>query len=384
MAPSEREQRRRRQRRVVIVACIVAAVLVLALVAIGLLVRDDSNDEPGAFRTEAATTVDETTSTEPTTTTTTRGRRGSGEPVTFAFAGDVHFEGHLAASLAAGPEGLLAPIAPVLSRADVAVVNLETAVTDRGTPATKEYVFRTSPAAFTALRGAGVDVVSMANNHGLDYGPVGLEDSLAAESATQFPVIGIGRNAAEAYSPFRIVVRGQRVAVIAATQVLDENLAAAWTATDTQAGMASAKNGDALVAAVAAARADTDTLVVFLHWGVERQTCPSSTQQELARRLADAGADIVVGSHAHVLQGAGRLDSTLVAYGLGNFVFYNESGPAGISGVLEVTATGRKIDGYSWVPARLRNGVPVPLDGAPADADRAAWTALRDCTGLAL
>ena len=365
----------------VIVACIVAAVLVAALVAAGLLLRDDRDDERGGFRTEAATTTDETAATAPATSTTL-GRRGTGEPVTFAFAGDVHFEGHLAASLAADPGGLLAPIAPVLGRADVAMVNLETAITDRGTPAPKEYVFRTSPHAFTALRGAGVDVVSMANNHGLDYGPVGLDDSLAAAGAAQFPVIGIGRNATHAYTPFRTIVRGQRIAVIAATQVLDDNLIAAWTATDTRAGMASAKNADALVAAVTAARADTDTLAVFLHWGVESQTCPSTTQQKLARRLADAGADIVVGSHAHVLQGAGRLDSTLIAYGLGNFVFYNEAGASGISGVLEVTATGRDIDGYSWAPARLRNGVPVPLDGPQAEADRAAWTALRACTGL--
>ena len=97
------------------------------------------------------------------------------------------------------------------------------------------------------------------------------------------------------------MIKGQRIAVIGATQVLDDNLITAWTATDTQAGLASAKEVPRLVAAVQAARATNDTVVVFLHWGVEKQTCPSASQQELARTLVDAGADIVVGGHAHRL-----------------------------------------------------------------------------------
>ena len=367
---------RRRQRRAIIIACLLAIVLVAAAVVVGLLLRDD---EAAGVRTEP----DDPSTTTSTPPTTTRGPRGSGEPVTFAFGGDVHFETHLGAALASDPNGLLAPIAPVLGAADIAVVNLETAITNRGTPAAKEYVFRAPATAFTALRAAGVDIASMANNHGVDYGPEGLADSLAAAAAADFPLVGIGRDAKAAFTPHRTVVRGQRIAIIGATQVLDDNLIGAWTATATQPGLASAKDVRPLLAAVRDARADTDTLVVFLHWGVERATCPSATQQTLAAELVDAGADIVVGSHAHVLQGAGRLGRAVVAYGLGNFVFYNESGAAGVSGVLEVTATGRDIDGYRWVPARLRNGVPVPLTGDAAEADRAAWSELRACTGLA-
>ena len=167
----------------------------------------------------------------------------------------------------------------------------------------------------------------MANNHGMDYGPAGLEDSLTAKASSGFPVIGIGHNAAEAYAPFRTEIKGQRIAVIGATQVLDDNLITAWTATDAQGGLASAKDVPRLVAAVQEARATSDTVVVFLHWGVEQQTCPSASQQQLARALVDAGADIVVGSHAHRLQGAGRLDAAFVGYGLGNFAFYTRSGP---------------------------------------------------------
>jgi poly-gamma-glutamate synthesis protein (capsule biosynthesis protein) len=126
-------------------------------------------------------------STAATTTTTTA---GGGQPVTIAFAGDIHFEGVLHAKLAANPSAVLAPIAPVLGSADLTVANLETAVTDRRTPA-EEFTFRAPATALTALA-RGIDVASMANNHGLDYGP-SLQDSLAARNERP-PIIRIGNS----------------------------------------------------------------------------------------------------------------------------------------------------------------------------------------------
>jgi poly-gamma-glutamate synthesis protein (capsule biosynthesis protein) len=372
-----------------ILVTIFAVLVVAGAVAAGtvLWVGDDSDDggvaasDSGAASSRAPDPT--STTLPPPTTTTTIGRRGSGQPVTFAFAGDTHFEGALSNKLAADPSSVLAPIAPVLGAADLTVANLETAVTEGGAPAAKEFTFRAPPSALTALAGGGIDVASMANNHGMDYGPAGLEDSLAAEASSGFPIIGIGHNATEAYAPYTTVIKGQRIAVIGATQVLDDNLITAWTATDTQGGLASAKEVPRLVAAVQAARATNDTVVVFLHWGVEKQTCPSQSQQELARTLVDAGADIVVGSHAHRLLGAGRLDSAFVGYGLGNFAFYTPGGPGTETGVLKVTATGRDIEGYEFSPAVIRQGVPRPLDGVAAAAATNAWNGLRGCTGLA-
>ncbi len=206
----------------------------------------------------------------------------------------------------------------------------------------------------------------MANNHGIDYGPDGLVDSLAAKSVAPIGVVGIGANATEAYAPWRTEVRGQRIAVLGASDVIDGALIPRWTATDTQAGIASAKGPDELrlVAAVIAARADSDTVVVDLHWGEEGTECPTPRQEELAQSLVDAGADIVVGSHSHRVETAGRLGGALVDYGLGNFVFYNERGTSGVTGVLAVTATGRDIDAYSWKPARIRGGIPNPPERA--------------------
>jgi len=152
-----------------------------------------------------------------------RGPLGSGQTVTFAFAGDCHFadqwdtEGGavytgvpvLADRVREDPTKVLAPIAPVLSGADLTMVNLETAITARGEPVPgKNFHFRSPAESFIALKAAGVDVVNMANNHALDYGPVGMEDTFAAIASSKLPVVGIGHNATEAYRPYRTVIKG--------------------------------------------------------------------------------------------------------------------------------------------------------------------------------
>jgi poly-gamma-glutamate synthesis protein (capsule biosynthesis protein) len=257
-------------------------------------------------------------------------------------------------------------------------------ITERGTPGPKEYTFRAPVSAFEALRAGHVDVVTMANNHGVDYGPEGLADTLAARDATGFPVVGLGRDAAEAYAPWRTEIKGQRVAVFGASEVIDNFARESWRATDTQAGMASAypEAVDLLLEQVRAARADSDTIVVYLHFGRELESCPNDRQKALVQRLTEAGADLVVGSHAHRLQGGGRYGEAFADYGLGNFVFYNDTGAAAQTGVLLVTATGRRVDGYEWRPARVRGGVPVLLQGPEADQAVAEWDALRGCTDL--
>ncbi|MGH3066305.1 MAG: CapA family protein [Gaiellaceae bacterium] len=303
--------------------------------------------------------------------------------VVLAFGGDVHFEGALAEKLAADAAGVLAPIEPVLSDADLAIVNLETAVTTGGKPAAKQFVFSAPPSAFAALRGGGVDVASMANNHGMDFGRSGLLDTLAAARRHRFPVIGIGLDDQQAYRPFRRTINGQRIAVIGATQVLDDELISSWTAGRGKPGLASAKDVPRLVRAVRGARRTADTVVVFLHWGVERDRCPTADQRTLARKLVAAGADVIVGGHAHRLQGAGRMGKALIGYGLGNFAWSSTSELSTRTGVLFVTVTGRELNGYRWVPARIVDGVPRPLAGAERRRELASWRSLRGCTGLA-
>ena len=323
----------------------------------------------------------ETVATKPRASVSNRARH-AGRPVELAFGGDVHFEGAIGAELRSTPDLLLASISPVLRGADLAVVNLETAITTRGAPTAKAFVFRAPPSAFSALSAGGVDVASMANNHGLDYGATGLRDSLAAARRYRFPVVGIGLNAAQAYRPFRRTINGQRIALIGATQVLDDELISAWTAGPNKPGLASAKDVPRLVQAVRQARATSDTVIVFLHWGTELQQCPSPDQRTLAKQLVAAGADVIVGGHAHRVQGAGRMGKALVGYGLGNFVWYGTSELSTQTGVLLVTVDGRKVIGYRWEPARIVDGTPRPLVGSERRAQIATWRSLRGCTGL--
>lgn len=395
-------RRRRRLRYVIGGLAILAGAGVGVIWLTGIAVVSPSEDEPDGASvapatdaSTAGTALPSTTAAVPTTavpttavpaTTTTAVRDpllGNGRQVTLAFAGDTNFEGVIAQRLAADPVSVFGSTTPVLAGADLTVVNMETAIGVGGSPAPKEFTFQAPPEALEAFRAAGVDVVSAANNHGMDFGLPSLVETLAAEQTSGFPIIGIGRDENEAYAPYVADVKGQRVAVIAATQVLDASLLDLWTAGPGKPGLASAKRVDRLVAEVEAARSSADTVVVFLHWGIEGETCPSTTQQELALRLTAAGADVIVGGHAHRVQGGGRMGTAVVHYGLGNFAFYSAGGEGARTGIFEVTITGRRVDGYEWVPARIVDRQPRVLTGAEAQEASDHWESLRGCTGLA-
>jgi poly-gamma-glutamate capsule biosynthesis protein CapA/YwtB (metallophosphatase superfamily) len=374
-----RRQRRRRTRRRVALTTTVVVVLTAAGAGAYVAFHDGGSTASASPRVRSTPSSSTTTTLPPTTTTAPRDpRRGNGQAVTLAFGGDTHFEADLRTKVLADPNGgFLGPIAPTLQGADLAMVNLETSVADTGTPLVKQYVFHAPAAAFSALRAAGVDVVTMGNNHGTDYGQAGLDQTLADIKGAQFPVVGIGANEDQAFTPFRTEIKGQRIAVFGAAQVIE-----GLVASPTGGGVASARDLTRLIAGIQAVRADSDTVVVYLHWGVEGDTCPEADQKATAQQLIAAGADVVVGSHSHRQEGGGRLGTGFVDYGLGNFIWYNESGVSGTTGVLLVTVTGRDTDSYRWVPARIQGGVPTPLTGPAADQSAAAWTGLQACAGL--
>ncbi|MFC5003710.1 CapA family protein [Dactylosporangium cerinum] len=298
--------------------------------------------------------------------------------LTLAFGGDVHFTERTAALLK-NPATAFGPLAGELSAADLAVVNLETAVTTRGTPEPKEFHFRAPQSAYEAVKAAGVDAVSIANNHALDYGRVGFADTLDGAAAAGVPVFGGGRTIDEAYAPLILTVRGVRVAIVGFSQI--HTLAESWKAGPTTSGIALAWDVPRAVAAVKAARDRADLVVVFNHWGTETDSCPNANQKSFAAALADAGADMIIGAHAHVLQGDGWLGRTYVAYGLGNFVWYVGSAD---TGVLKVRVRGRSVVGADLVPAVVSGtGQPKPVTGAAATALLKRFTDLRRCTGLA-
>jgi poly-gamma-glutamate synthesis protein (capsule biosynthesis protein) len=301
--------------------------------------------------------------------------------VTLAFAGDVNFAGRTA-RLLGRPATAFGPVTAVLRSADFTAVNLETAVvTSGGTPQPKTYHFRAPPAAFTALRDAGIDLVTMANNHVLDYGQAGLTQTLAAARAARFPYVGIGINAATAWAPYLTTIKGITIAIIGVSQVAE--LASSWVATGTRPGEANAIDLGRTLAAVRSAKRLASVVIVFMHWGTEGEACPDQAQLSLARELAAAGASIIVGAHAHMLQGSGWLGRTFVAYGLGNFLWWEHSYSTA-TGVLELTLHPHAPLTARFIPATVSGtGQPVADRGAAARQAAARYASLRACAGLA-
>jgi poly-gamma-glutamate synthesis protein (capsule biosynthesis protein) len=303
---------------------------------------------------------------------------------TIAFAGDVHFSGRVRPRLDRDPATVFAQAAPVLRKADLTMVNLETAITTGGIAQPKLYHFRAPAAAFTALRDAGVDLVTMANNHAADYGLPGLHDTLAAIKNSHFPVVGVGANADRAFAPYTTTLNGVRVAIFGADQVHDETTLSLFSAGANSPGVANAYS-PRLITAVQHAKAAAYVVIVYLHWGIEYQTCPSNDQSALAGELSRAGASAVIGTHAHVLQGAGwRAGGTYVAYGLGNYLWWMSFGNnQDDNGVLTLTFKRSKVVADRFEPSHLDSrGVPLPAAGAEKRHLDAEWKADRQCTDL--
>ena len=295
------------------------------------------------------------------------------------FAGDVHFTGRTL-GLLRNPPTAFGSIAPVLRDADLTLVNLESAVTARGTPEPKTYHFRAPTSAYPALRAAGIDAASIANNHALDYGRVGLLDTLDSARSAGFPVFGAGRTVDEAYAPWTTTIGGVRVAVFGLSQVRE--LSGPWSATASRPGIAMAFDVTRATGAVRAARAAADLVIVFMHWGVEGSSCPSGEMKTFASRMSTAGADIVLGTHAHTLLADGWLGRTYVHYGLGNFLWYGASHSTD-SGVLRLTVRGRDVIKNEFLPATVSStGQPVLVSGAAEKKIRDKLASVRRCTGL--
>ncbi|MEV0809854.1 CapA family protein [Micromonospora sp. NPDC050200] len=302
--------------------------------------------------------------------------------ITLAFAGDVHFADRTA-GLLDNPATAFGSISSALSTADLAMVNLETAVTTRGTPEPKEFHFRAPASTYDAVKAAGVDVVSIANNHALDYGRVGLADTVEAAKAAGVPAVGAGVDAAAAYAPWITRINGTRIAFLAFSQV--DELWSEWKATDTRAGIGMTRDLPRAVAAVRTARQQADVVVVYVHWGTEGNACPPDEARGFAGEMAEAGADIIVGTHAHLMLGDGWIGGTFVQYGLGNFLWWRDDAYSNDTGVLRVTLHGSKIVGTELMPALIsrRTGQPQLAGGEDAARILREYANLRSCTGLA-
>ncbi|QHW30610.1 CapA family protein [Paenibacillus rhizovicinus] len=297
------------------------------------------------------------------------GAVGSGErEVNLSFTGDI--------LLAASVERLLlkngydypyAKVQQYLQLSDVTAANLETPITLRGTPApNKQYVYKSSPDALPALIDSGVDVVSLANNHTLDQGEVGLLDTIDYLKKAKLPYMGAGINDTEAFKPVIKEVDGVRIAYIGLTRVVPVG---SWKADKDHPGLAESYDPTRAVAAIKKAKTEADIVVVMVHWGTELQDMPNDDQKRLGHAYIDAGADLVVGSHPHILEGFEAYKGKWIAYSLGNFIFSGMPDKrTADTGVLDAACDASGKCALKFHPMRAVQSQPAPLEGDEAAA----------------
>lgn len=281
--------------------------------------------------------------------THTPGTGGTAKPdddsrVKLAFVGDVIFASTVETVLRR--EGFDYPYRNVkshLQNADVTVANLETPITSRGTPQKKDFVYRSPAEALPAFKEAGFDLVNMANNHILDYGIEGLLDTFDHLDKAGIQHVGAGRNVAEAFQPVIVEKKGIKVAFLGFSRVVEN---ADWKVGKDKDGRDRPGVADTYaltlpIETIKQAKAKADLVVVITHWGIERNDMPESYQREFAKKYIDAGADLIVGGHPHVLQGFESYNGKWIAYSTGNFLFTTRADAPKTweSGILQASCT---------------------------------------------
>ena len=235
-----------------------------------------------------------------------------------------------------------------MQSADILMINNEFTFSNRGTPlAGKTYTFRADPERINVMKELGADVLSLANNHVYDYGEEALLDTLTTIEQARIPVVGAGRNLEEAMKPVYFIANGRKIAIVAATQI-ERSTNYTKEATDSLAGVLKTLNPDKFVSVIQKARARSDYVIAFVHWGTENTNDYGSDQVELGRTFVEAGANVVIGGHTHCLQGFDYYNGKPVIYSLGNFWFNNKTVDTGLSQVVIHTDSG-KID-FRFLP----------------------------------
>lgn len=235
--------------------------------------------------------------------------------VTLAACGDILLHGRYRKIAARGQaRDVFADLRPLLDQADLVVGNMETVLGTAGEPRADKLCLRTDPAYAPALAEAGVDLLTLANNHCLDYGPEGLAETRRLLQEAGIQVLGAGADISEAARPVVVECQGLRLGFIAACH---ESTRPAVAATTDAPGIAPLSE-EALLTAIDALAPDVDHILLLLHWGLEYACYPTPEQAQLARRAIDRGASAVLGHHSHALQGIETYGRGVIAYSLAN------------------------------------------------------------------
>ena len=250
-------------------------------------------------------------------------------PAVLAFTGDVNFADDwynmLHYAKTAGIEDCFGEsLLAEMRAADVLLCNNEFAFSDRGSPMPgKQFTFRAKTANVSMWQQLGADIVGLANNHCFDYGEDAFLDTLSTMQGANIPYVGAGKNLEEAMQPQFFLVGGMKIGYVACTRA--EKYILTPEAGETSPGVLRCYDPELAVQAIQTASEQCDYLVVYVHWGTEGSTVLEQAQTDLATRFTEAGADLIVGAHPHILQGAGWRQDTPVLYSLGNFWFNMET-----------------------------------------------------------
>jgi hypothetical protein len=324
---------------------------------------------PTHTATTPATATETATPTEPAATFTPA--PPATEPiVALAAAGDLMLARSIGDRIVSdGPEVVFAGVQPALDVADIFVANLECVISDQGTPALKSFAFQAPPEAAAALSAGGVDLVALANNHSLDYGVEALADMLPRLRALGIETVGAGADGEAARAPVILERNGLRVAFLGYVDVPIEGRTGfdtrSWEAGPDQPGLAWADPAQ-MQFDIASARLKADVVVVVMHFGLEGRRDVTDEQQALARGAIDAGAALVLGAHAHVLQPVEAYNDGLIVYGLGNFVFDGFAPPSTYSALFTARLSRAGVVDYAWVPVMVDHGLPRLATAAEA------------------
>lgn len=283
------------------------------------------------------------------------------ERVVISFAGDTLFSGKVENRLKqAGYDYPYKHVRDLFLQDDLTVLNLETPVTEGGTPEEeKTYVFKSSPEALPEMVRAGVEAVNLANNHILDQGVEGLLDTLGHLSEAGVLHVGAGKNSKEAFAPVYVERNGIRIALCGFSRVIPRK---EWAA-GKGPGVAATYDSTQAVKTVQEARNQADLVLVVVHWGKERTVELEKHQTELAHAYIDAGADLVIGGHPHVLQGLESYKGKWIAYSIGNFIFTKSKDPnTWETAVFQATCSKAGDCELKLVPYRTEVGQPVPMN----------------------
>ncbi len=290
------------------------------------------------------------------------------ESITIAAVGDIMLGGRTGPFLRQfGPDYPFKDVMPVLQSADLVVGNLESSISTRGIAVeNKKFTLRAEPIAAKALKSAGIRVVSLANNHSMDFGPLALEDTLDALAENNVLYTGAGMGLEEARAPAIVKIKGVTIAFLSYSLTFPLEFYASSRRPGTAPGYA-----DFVKADIEKVRPSADLVVVSFHWGAELLTAAKDYQVDLGHRAIDWGADLVLGHHPHVLQEVEVYRGHAIAYSLGNFVFGSESNRTNESMILLLTFRDKHLAKIEAVPIDVNNYrvhyQPKVLEGRAAE-----------------